>query len=38
VQPCQRLSKRYIEIRYDRQILRCARYFVQQEAGKRDGE
>ena len=38
VQPCQRLSKRHIEIRYDRKILFCARYLVQQKAGKRDGE
>ena len=38
MQPCQRLSKRHIEIRYDRKILFRARYFEQQKASKRDGE
>ncbi len=38
MQPCQRLGKRHIEIRDDRKIVFCARYLVQQEARKRDGE
>ena len=38
VQPRQGLGKRHIEIRYDRKILRCARYLLQQKARKRDGE
>src|SRR5262245_57107587 len=32
------LSKRHIEIRYNRKIFGCVRYLVQQKARKRDGE